>query len=585
VTRRTTLWVLHDLLLGATVVAFPAVGAPWAIGAAAVEGGSGPGGAARARSHAALVLIGVGLLAWWWGVGGRAPTTPAAWWNLALGAMALAAGFVARPVQSARLTGAGHRAAALGLGLTVGVAIVAVASLPALIAAPAVRASGWAPHPNVWGTGAVVAAAVAASALGPPRRAFAPVGLALIAVVASGSRTAVIAWCLLTVCVTVAAWSASRRAAPRALRPVLVAALLAVALGVGGVAWWSLGGRDALARFTVRAPASANLLQASEEIGPPYWTSRTVALTRTIGADGLATTEVRATAADALARVHQRVNLPPGAVRAFSVDIAGGADPGVTAFSEPAGRMTVAADGDVRALSGPITVLATRSEPVADARRLHVTVRNASDATVVWRVGLAPTLSGVGGAVATFRRPALVVGDAPQAYEPTTVADRVRALAALSSDQRLGYLAAAAAIVRASPWWGHGAATPFAGLADRYAPGRLGPTDRPAHAHMLWTDLLVTRGVLGTLGFLLVIAGLVASTPTPTRRRLFPLAAVLLVANTLDLTLWTPAGAPLALAGWLWAVRATPAATGPHPPGSGRRTPARTARSPRPAGR
>lgn len=519
------------------------------------------------RDRSLILLFTIGLGTWWLIGTVHAPGTAIAWADTVTWlVLALAAALgVLGPSRGSAAPSLMH----VALGVVVGLFAMGAHSLIEVSTTQAARASGWAVHPNTWAAMAVVGAA-AAAALAYGRRSVWILGVAFsfsaFIVVASGSRTAALG---LGVALIVTALTRLATAAQRKRWIVIAATTVAfaAAMAVGTILFAPrLAGTWTALWSPSVSPGDANLVLASEEIGPPYWTLRTAEVDLVGGVADVAVHKVTATAADPLARVHQRIDLAPGETITLSVDVQGDHRPGIVGFSDPAGRIVVDAALGTQANSGPIEVVAVRTDTLGPWTRLHLTVRNEQASSVIWRFGLAPSLLGRAGAEAFFRRPAIVAGPDPApTYTATTIDDRIRQLAAKSARQRLGYVTAALRVSLVSPWFGHGASEPFYDHVLRYAPAALAATDRPTHAHSLWLDTLVTRGWVGLAGLVLAIWSLAAATPATARARLLPLAAALLVLNTFDFTLWTPGGAIPAIATWLLVNQGAPhGANGGH---------------------
>lgn len=172
-----------------------------------------------------------------------------------------------------------------------------------------------------------------------------------------------------------------------------------------------------------------------------------------------------------------------------------------------------------------------------------VTVRNSSGESLVWRVGLSPSLRNEPGAVLDVRQVRMTSGVEAAVYVPTFLETRVRELANVSASQRLGYVRGVIGLVAERPLFGHGSEHLFYVLLDRYSlRADATDSDRPWHAHSLVGDILVRFGLVGLLGFLMLLVVAVRSLPPRNRSMAAPFLAVVFVLGLGDATFFNAGG-------------------------------------------
>ncbi len=443
--------------------------------------------------------------------------------------------------------GAGHRA-----GVVVG-ALAMAAFSTFLVVAGAARAQGWDQHPNLWAALAVCTAIAGLTLFARGVRAWAWILVAACSVyvpLLAGSRTALLAGLAGLVVLAlqrVGAGAPRRQAVWAAVGGLLVVGSLAVlAFGrtSGGQRWLAWG-----------AQPSTNLVLASEALTASPWVRVHVDVAVSGTQDGQARFRIAATAANQLARLHQRVFLQPGATYALTVEYAPATPPdaGIHAFTEGGGRISVRRTGEVEVLRAPPTLLEANVIELDDGWvRLTLTMGHTGPDPLTWRFGIAPSLLGVAGQVVEVRHVRLNAGDEALPYAPTTLADRTQALASLSAEQRLGYVAATWAIMPGHGWFGHGPSADFATLVRAHDPTLLGPSDNPSHPHSLPLTVLVHLGSIGLIGLSLMAFSVVALAPPGRRQALLPVGAAAVVLNLGDVTLFSGGTAYVVLAMVIW---------------------------------
>lgn len=462
-----------------------------------------------------------------------------------------AAGAVAVPTALFLLTGmvivrSAAPPVATGLGRAFVIAVVmtltiVTAASAAIAFSTGERVAAWTTHPNVWGAHLAAGLAVALGlVLGERRTTVAAIGvLGVMAVAATGSRTATLAVIAAVIVAVAFAGRSGRVRAPR--RAIVAGVTMALLVSAVVLSTMPLGARLDLIGFGTAGAEPTNRFAASEELTSALWTARDVTVERLADDRGVAVHQVRSRTPDGLARLHQRVVIPAGTAAIVSVELGPeGLDAGLLAFGEPSGRLSIRRDGTVLARPSDLDVTSVSVSTLDDGwTRLTVNLTALTEESRIWRVGFAPSLSRGHTDVVRIRRPSIVWGNEPLPYVGTTVRDREAARARASAAQRLEYVPAAIAIASRSWLVGHGRERTFAELADAYAPGRLGASDRPTHAHSLLLDLLVTNGVLGVVGFGLMGAAWWMAVPRASRPAAAPLIVALVLANVGDATLFT----------------------------------------------
>jgi len=136
--------------------------------------------------------------------------------------------------------------------------------------------------------------------------------------------------------------------------------------------------------------------------------------------------------------------------------------------------------------------------------------------------------------------------DARPAWLPQTMVNRydLRRVTILPSD-RVAIWQAGLAIAREQPWFGLGLEASYEAFHERTGPILQLPV---TYAHNLLVHVLVVHGLVGLLGFLVILTAVLSSLSATGWARLAPMLVALALLNTWDLTFFEPTvfGAALA---------------------------------------
>jgi len=362
---------------------------------------------------------------------------------------------------------------------------------------------------------------------------------AICVTAATGSRTALLACLVGVVAVLILGGSRWSWTTVTVVIGLIVAGSLLVLWGPLSTRLAGLAGES-----------SSNALMASEDLESDYWTKRGVVIERVSNGSPYAWFRIRSESGDPLNRAHQRVYLPPGAVRTFTVESpAQGSAAGILSFAEGGGRIFVPLDPNARTEASGLPALhgVVRDQLEDGWLSLSVTVVNESNEPLVWRVGVAPHYAPGGAEEVLVRHLRLSHDASVRPYSPSYEATRVQELARLSASQRVRYGRGVVALFARSPWLGYGTSAPFHELLDRVNPPASSGSDKPVHAHSLIGDFLVRSGLIGLAGIVLLTVGLVTSLAPGRRKAVLPLILVVLVLGVGDAT-FLPAAGPFVLA-------------------------------------
>lgn len=413
------------------------------------------------------------------------------------------------------------------------------------------RASGWTFHPNVWGGVAALATIAVITRPWVTLPIGAVSGLSgLVVVMASGSRSALVALGIGTALALLTHRGMTRTLRRRALLASAVA--FAVAAGawfvVSPFAWrWdpsSLIGTGK-AEATSNLP---NLLRSSEDVVADTASWHRVGVdVRSASAGPVRIVRLVKSAASPEARVYQAVTLAPNGTYTVAVELRAGAIDqrhGIAGWGRIDGdaeqsTLNLAHRGEGRwaaTAAEDIEILHWEVIALHDGwQRATATFRYMGVEPLVWRVGPTVDQRRSAGSIGTeleVRRLQLVTGVAAPGYSPTHIRSRQRSdtVSALA-DRVVIYRVAWAGIVD-RPWlgWWHTPDEPPAGAATPH----LGTT----HAHNLLLDTLYRRGIVGLLALGLVIA-LGAAAAAAARGPGLALVATLALLNTVDTIFWT----------------------------------------------
>ena len=426
------------------------------------------------------------------------------------------------------------------------------------------RASGWLDHPNIWGARVVVPAVFLTLLRVPAHMRVAGLTCALVTVLATGSRGALVA---LAVGVLIAL--VPRLRIGMLSRPIAFAAVTLIAVASLWAFTSPYGGRfdpaTVLAALLPRDGSSdpaVNLFASSEDLGHDgvVWKRAGVQIEP---ASELSTPEAAAWvvtkhAPSAGARLQQRVTLEPDTVYTVAFDHRPGDSPAVPGLSghgrasesDPPSVANVrrTAGGWGATGSGAITLLGFDVSPAGDGwERVSLTFRHAGEQRLPWLLGPTPDQrDGETNATMVVRALQLETGASATPYRATTMAGRIRAGSQAAVQARLD--------IYRTAWRGF-LARPVAGAVATPASDGI-PNDAsrlPAgsHPHNLVLGVLYDRGLLGGTALAILLVSLAragARVPLATAA----LLAAVLVANTADYLFWSAGIAyPVAAAiGW-----------------------------------
>ena len=433
------------------------------------------------------------------------------------------------------------------------------------------RASGWMEHPNQWAVRGLVPGTFVLAAAGGPRWRVTVVLPTVLIALAAGSRATLLGLALgLLLLALHYLWRGRFSVRKLALVSLSLAAMAALAL----LPPW---GARVQALFDLIAPDSTpvdesyNLFIASADLNDASWFERGVTVEQLRDGEQTAWT-VRKTLEGSGQRLQQRIELAPGdyilSAELRALDPA--ARPGLLAFWRDASMVEHALnvqrrDGDWHTnTQGSLSLLSFEQKPLEDGwLRLELSFRNDAEDIIVFPVGPTPDRRRVAGGQLDVRNLQLVEGTTALPYQPTFPPDRARLQAQSSALGRGPIFAAAWQGFLARPLLGH-AEGAFSAWFQRW-------NDNDAvvvgHAHNLFLQTLFARGIVGSLGLVLLLTGMALATGGAPGF-LIVLAAVL-AANLFDATFWTAGQSYLlaAAAGWYAARRPRPHTAAAPPSG------------------
>jgi hypothetical protein len=457
------------------------------------------------------------------------------------------------------------------------------------------RASGWLDHPNIWGARVVVPGVFLALLAVPARVKVMGLAFALVTVLGSGSRGALVA---LAVGVLIVLLPRLRKGTLS--RPIALAAV--VFFAVAGL--WAFtspyGGRfdpgTVLAALLPRDGGSrvsaVNLFASSEDLGRDgvVWKRAGVQVAPAADAGTPAALHAAAWtitkhAPSAGARLQQSVTLEPDTVYTVAFDHLPG-DAAVIPGLSGHGRVTASDPPSVANVrrrggewdatgSGTIALVGFAVTHVGDGwERVSLTFHHAGEQRLPWLVGPTPDQrEGETGAAMVVRALQLERGAIATPYRATTMAGRIRAGSQAAIRARLDLYRTAWRGFLARPVAGAFAAPPSA-EAPGAGPNEADRLPAGSHPHNLVLGVLYDRGLLGGAALAILLAGLAragARVPLATAA----LLAAVLVANVADYVFWSAGIAyPVAAAiGWSAGSRVPPPgeapATAPRTSGRG----------------
>jgi hypothetical protein len=368
----------------------------------------------------------------------------------------------------------------------------------------------WTGNPALFAHAMLVLSALLAVILPSPRGRVLALGLGAVAVLVAGAQEAVLAWLVIAM--------GLRFVGRRGTRATAVAewALVVLMVVVASGATATLGtGRTGYRVALVTDPA-ANQLRGTETASGDWWYRLGVrydAVPGTVAGEGRTVYAVTKTDPDPWSRLQQIVRLEPGGAyvvsTAFRADTS--ARPGIDGWGradETASAATLnalaTASGWTAAGSAEIVVLDAELRDVGDGwQRANVAFRYEGARPLTWYVGLVPDYRTTTGMTTEFAEFQLIAGSDPRPYVPHPPE---RGLADLRVTRFPLWEQALDAIAK-RPWWGWGPSG-FVRAAEAADPS--GAVQRPvvAHAHSLFLDTAVERGLVGLAGLLLLVASL-----------------------------------------------------------------------------
>jgi len=402
----------------------------------------------------------------------------------------------------------------VGLGLLIGLVGVTLSGLARVdtVNLDAIsfltQAIAWREHPTLFSHAVFTISTLVAIGSGSARRGLIAMAIGGATVLLTGALEAVVAWLLVAI---VIAWT-QRGEAVRWASWAMVAAVIVVAAGAGSL----LGlGRTGFLLALERAPNAVNLLQGTEVAGGDWWHALFVGATHDqVLVDGQLRTSytVTKTGEQPWARLQQIARLDPGLT---TVSVYLRPEPDTTPGIDLWGRLGVGDDarqfnvyavwrrGEWRATArGPLTLVDARllDAPGADGwLRASITVLH-EGSPAEWSIGVTPDrVTGIGGRT-TFAGLQAEAGSEASPYAPAPASRGLD----LPTARVPVWIDAWNAITN-GPWLGWG--PPGLPLAvATLDPEAASQRPLPLHAHNAFLDAWVTRGPMGPVGLLLLLA-------------------------------------------------------------------------------
>lgn len=440
------------------------------------------------------------------------------------------------------------RSRQLGWGLVVGLALVVTLALLQIdqfnfgTAKTVAQAIAWASHPNLYGHAILTLGTLLALLLPGARMRVISLGLAAMGIMLVGSREAALAWVLVAGVFLLIRFPRNKRS--HAAEMVLLAVMLALTAGLGP--WLGWGRVGFLVDVVPTNGSASNLIQGSEIPYGDWWDPMGVevdASTVTLGGDAYTAYTLTKLESEGWRRLQQVVRLAPQEPYTISAWIRADDEnviPGIQGWAQPsADGRTLTVSGSLRGerwragVNGPGQIVDTGIDAYeGDWRRVWFTLVYTGEASGLdlW-LGFTPDQRDSVGTSASFAGFQVVPGEALTSYTPG-VATRGLGLA----EAREPYWRAAWQGIRERPLLGRGQGS-FPAYYRQVWPGRDRLQQSPAHVHNLFLQFLFERGLVGTLGLLLLLGAL---SQAALRRRDIAFLTVfgaLLIANMFDYTL------------------------------------------------
>lgn len=418
----------------------------------------------------------------------------------------------------------------LAAGLISGIGALALASIVAWLGSPG-RIALWMDHPNIFGASVLLPTTAALLLTKSSTARLLTLAIGFVPIGFSGSRSAILVLAAVGVCI-IAVDTVKRRTGKRG-RAVATIATLILSLGVV-IAVFVLQPRlAALVRDVARFPLAAlkpNVLGVPQALG-----------VEVIEEGGSA---VRIVAADSnwWSRLQYPLVLLPGRVYTFSAEMdLSTAGEAVGIYGAVNARdsimMTRRLEWGARATGDLILIAVSTQEMVGGWTRMDLSFKTGStDKSWLW-IGPAPDLEGVGAGSEVVVR-SIAAWEGLATSEPERRLER-----GLISKETNQAVARIYAFIGAwhgfleSPMFGQ-RSVQFGSYFRMHAPTEL--TAVPAHAHNALLQSLFERGLVGTMGFILMLAWLQMNL---TRSKVHPgLSILLLVAiasNIADAVIWS----------------------------------------------